>query len=93
MRILPLLLVLLAAGGATPSPAAEPSGQIAFWSDRDSDPDVFTMNVDGSNPRNLGRPGWGTNAHPGPRMAAGARTAARSCSRTGRSAASATCSS
>jgi len=59
MRILPLLFVLLAAGGATSSPAAKPSGQITFWSDRDGDPDVFTMNADGSNARNLGRPGWG----------------------------------
>jgi Tol biopolymer transport system component len=33
--------------------------RIAFWSDRAGDPDVFTMNADGSDVRNLGTRGWG----------------------------------
>jgi Tol biopolymer transport system component len=54
------LLVLV--GDATTSPgstAGSRNGRIAFWSDRAGDPDVFTMNVDGSEPKNLGREGSG----------------------------------
>jgi Tol biopolymer transport system component len=58
MRVLLLsLLLLLVTGSAAGSPTS--SGRIAFWSERDGDPDVFTMNEDGSDVQNIGRRGWG----------------------------------
>lgn len=60
MRTIPLIVaVLFLAVSAGSSTAAERSGRIAFWSLRDSDPDVFTMNPDGSDAKNLGRREWG----------------------------------
>ncbi len=49
MLVLPLLLA-----GAVALP-----GRVAFWSDRAGDPDVFTMNADGGDIRNLGTRDWG----------------------------------
>jgi TolB protein len=59
MRLVPLLFVVLFSGTAAASPPSEGSGRIAFWSDRGGDPDVFTMNPDGSDVQNLGRVEWG----------------------------------
>ena len=54
------LLVLVGDAATSPgSTAGSRNGRIAFWSDRDGDPDVFTMDVDGSGPKNLGREGSG----------------------------------
>jgi TolB protein len=52
--MMPILPLLLAAVLSSPQP-----GRIAFWSDRDGDPDVFTMNADGTGAQNIGRRGWG----------------------------------
>jgi len=45
-------------------PAVSPDGQtVAFMSDRDNDPEIYTMGIDGSNPRRLTH-SPGRDAHP-----------------------------
>jgi Tol biopolymer transport system component len=56
MRWLLLATTLLLAGSAAASPE---QSRIALWSTRDGDPDVFTVNADGSGAQNIGRVGWG----------------------------------
>jgi len=51
--------ILVLTGSASSSPGPVANGRIAFWSDRASDPDVFTMNADGSDVQNIGRMDWG----------------------------------